>query len=122
MMATLTLDLSNLAEAPFHQQVLLLRNLFELTQAAFAKLLLVDEKTIQRWESGQHNTPQSRNKQALTTLVTIAQALGDLLEPDSIATWARTANPALGGERPVDFIKQPGGIYILANKLGAVGQ
>jgi transcriptional regulator with XRE-family HTH domain len=115
---------STLAEAPFSEQVKLLRTLFQLTQAELAQCLSVDVKTIQRWEAGESKkSPNPRNQQTVAALVTIAETLGDLLESDSIPTWARSINPSLGDKTPMQFVKEePGGLYILANKLGAVGR
>lgn len=116
-----TLNFDNLADAPFHEKVALLRELFGFTLSTFASALNVNEKTIRRWESGEHS-PRTGSNQAIEALTTIAETLGDVFEPDSIPGWARTPNPALAGERPMDFVKKPGGIYLLANKLGAVGR
>ncbi|MFH0801791.1 MAG: antitoxin Xre/MbcA/ParS toxin-binding domain-containing protein [bacterium] len=68
------------------------------------------------------SNPHARNAQAIDTLRTIAEALGDLFEPDVIKVWVDRPNPALGGERPRDFTKKPGGIFIMSQLLGTLGR
>jgi len=116
-----TIDLKQLAVAKFPDKVAALRLLFGFTQEEFAKCLNVNEKTIRRWESDEVE-PHAQNKQAVQALMTIAEALGDLFEPDVIKVWVDRENPALNGERPRDFVKKPGGIFIVANLLGTVGR
>ncbi len=116
-----TIDLDRLAIAKFPDKVATLRMLFGFTQQELALSLGVNEKTIRRWES-EDAEPHAQNKQAIQALVTIAESLGDLFEPDVIKVWVDRENPALNGERPRDFVKKPGGIFIVANLLGTVGR
>ena len=116
-----TIDLKRLAVAKFPEKVAALRMLFGFTQEELARSLGVNEKTIRRWES-EDVEPHAQSKQAVQALMTIAEALGDLFEPDVIKVWVDRENPALNGERPRDFVKKPGGIFIVANLLGTVGR
>jgi transcriptional regulator with XRE-family HTH domain len=114
---------NNLASAPFAVQVATLRSLFGFTQSEFAQILGVDEKTIRRWESDTtERTPHKRNEKTIEALRTIAEALGDLFEPDVIKVWVDRENPALSGERPRDFAKKSGGIFLMAHLLGTLGR
>jgi transcriptional regulator with XRE-family HTH domain len=114
------INLSNLADASFGEQVLALRQLFGLSQKEFGVVLGgVSERTISRWEQSATSEPHAQNKVAVEALRTMAEALGDLFEPEIIKVWVDRANPALGGERPRDYAKKPGGIYRMAALLGA---
>src|SRR5688572_15555948 len=98
-MPNTALDLGNLHNIPFGQQVFALRELFGFTQKEFAGVLCVNEKTIRRWEKGEDAAPQEGNVKALEALRTMAEALGELFEPDTIKVWVDRENPALNGER-----------------------
>jgi len=122
-MTETTVDLNNLADAPFGEQVLALRQLFGLSQKEFGKVLGgVSERTVSRWEQSETSEPHAQNKVAVEALRTMAEALGDLFEPEIIKIWVDKANPALGGERPRDYAKKPGGIYRMSELLGANGR
>ena len=121
-MSTKQSDLSRLSSASFDQQVALLRELFGFTRKEFGVILGVSEKTIQRWESGESSNPNQASQNALQALKTMAESLGDLFEPDVIKVWVDRENPALNGKRPRDFAKKPGGLFIMAHRLGAVGR
>ena len=117
------LNLTNLSGAPFHLQVSTLRQLLGFTKTAFAEVLGVNEKTIRRWESSDESvTPHGAHKQQIEALQTMAESLGDLFEPDMIRVWVDRPNPALRGERPRDFAKKPGGIFLMAHLLGNLGR
>jgi len=116
------LNLNNLADASFSLQVSTLRQLFGFNKTEFAQLLGVNEKTIRRWEGEGEYTPQGAHRQAIDALTTIAESLGDLFEPDTIKVWVDRPNPALQGERPRDFAKKPGGIFLMAHLLGNLGR
>lgn len=117
------INLNNLPELPFGTQVKQLRQLFDLTQKDFAEILDVNVKTIQRWEDQLEDVqPQSGNRKAIDSLIVIAESLSDLFEADMIKIWAERPNPALGGERPRDYVKKPGGIYLMAHLLGNLGR
>jgi len=121
-MPHVAIDLNDLANAPFCEQVLALRELFGLTQKELAQLLNgVSERTVSRWE---HNgvEPHGQNTAAVEALRTIAETLGDVFEPKTIRVWIDKENPALSGQRPRDFVKKGGGIYRLAALLGANGR
>ncbi len=118
-----TINLDHLADASFNEQVVTLRELFGFTQEEFGEVLGgLSAKTIQRWEQDGEPNPRTQNKQAVVALRTIAEALGDLFEPDVIKVWVDRPNKALGGERPRDFAKKPGHIYVMANLLGTLGR
>ncbi|MBX9720407.1 MAG: DUF2384 domain-containing protein [Candidatus Obscuribacterales bacterium] len=122
-MKNTALNLENLSELPFGCQVNTLRKLFGFNKTEFAEILGVNTKTIQRWEDELNETPSSSgNRQAIDTLVTIAESLGDLFEPDMIKVWVERPNPALQGERPKDFVKKPGGIFLMGHLLGNLGR
>lgn len=114
-------DLHHLADAPLQKQVVQLRALFGFTQDELASLLGVSPRTLQRWEQGGQVEPHPRNKQAVCALRLIAETLGDVFEPDTIKVWVDRPNPALNGERPRDYARKQGGLYIMAQLLGAVG-
>jgi len=117
------INLDRLAEAPFGVQVHTLRRLFGFNKKEFAELLGVNEKTIRRWEDDTDAVnPQGSHKQAIAALETMAESLGDLFEPDMIKVWVDRPNPALQGDRPRDFAKRPGGIFLMAHLLGKVGR
>ncbi len=116
------ITIENIADAPFKDQVLFLRKLFGLSQQELGQFLCgVSERTISRWEHGEED-PHPRSKQAVNALRTTAEALGDLFEPDVIKVWVDRTNPALGGERPRDYVKKPGGIFRMAQLLGTLGR
>ena len=117
-----TRDLACLAEAPFRQQVTVLRELFGFNKKEFAELLGVNEKTIRRWEQDAETHPQDSHKQAIEALRTMAESLGDLFEPDMIKVWVDRPNPALQGDRPRDYARRPGGIFVMAHLLGNLGR
>jgi|GEM_PF-1178874 len=107
----------------FGKTVCYLRELFGFTKKDFADVLNVNEKTIRRWEMGLTEVmPHTSHKKAIMTLQTVAESLSDLFEPDMIKVWVDRPNPALQGERPRDYARKPGGIFIMANLLGAVGR
>lgn len=64
--------------------------------------------------------PHGSHKQAIEALESMAESLGDLFEPDIIKVWVDRPNPALQGERPRDFAKKPGGIFLMAHLLGTL--
>lgn len=115
-------NLDNLSSAPFAVQVYALRELFGFTKKEFADVLGVSEKTIKRWEDGNSTSPHSSHKDEIEALRTIAESLGDLFEPDMIKVWVNRPNPALQGERPRDFAKKKGGIFLMSHLLGALGR
>ncbi len=118
-MSDVAIDLSNLPGKPFGLQVTALRRLFGLTKTEFAEILGVSERTIERWEEGSSDVSSMEgNRQAIDTLRTIAESLGDLFEPDMIKVWVERPNPALKGECPKDFVKKTGGIFQMAQLLG----
>ena len=120
---TQTIQLAELASAPFKVQAATLRELFGFTKSEFANILGVSDKTVGRWEKdGADSSPHTQNRQSIEALITIAESLGDLFEPDVIKVWVDRPNPSLGGERPRDYVKKPGGIFIIANLLGTVGR
>jgi DNA-binding transcriptional regulator YiaG len=122
-MAVTTSNLEHLAKAPFGVQVATLRQLLGFNKKQFAEVLGVNEKTIRRWEDEPEAvTPQGTHKQAIEALQTMAESLGDLFEPDMIKVWVDRPNPALQGERPRDFAKKPGGIFLMAHLLGNLGR
>lgn len=117
------ISLKNLANAPFSEQVAALRQLFGFTKTEFAEILDVNERTIRRWEDEKTvTTPQDGHKKAIAALKTIAETLDDLFEPDVIKVWVDRPNPALKGQRPRDFAKTPGGIFVIAHLLGNLGR
>ncbi len=117
------MNLDHLADAPFGAQVATLRQLFGFNKKDFADVLGVNEKTIRRWEDGEEDIhPQNTHKQAVEALHTISESLDDLFEPDMIKVWADRPNPALQGERPRDYAKKPGGIFLMAHLLGNLGR
>jgi DNA-binding transcriptional regulator YiaG len=117
------LNIKNLAKAPFGIQISILRQLFDFSQNDFADLLGVSARTVQRWENEiEEITPQDAHKRAVQALRTIAESLDDLFEPDMIKVWVDRPNPALQGERPRDYAKKPGGIFIMAHLLGNLGR
>jgi DNA-binding XRE family transcriptional regulator len=116
------LHLDHLSDAPFSTQVSTLRQLFGFNKKDFAEVLGVNEKTIRRWEGGEEEvSPQDAHRQAINSLRTISESLDDLWEPDMIKVWVDRPNPALQGERPRDFAKKPGGIFLMAHLLGNLG-
>lgn len=121
-MARTAIELGNLANVPFGRQVSILRELFGFNKKEFADLLDVNEKTIRRWEQGEEINPQGSHRQAIMALQTMAESLGDLFEPDMIKVWVDRPNSALKGERPRDFAKKPGGIFLMAHLLGSLGR
>jgi DNA-binding transcriptional regulator YiaG len=117
------MNLDHLADASFGAQVSTLRQLFGFNKKDFAEVLGVNEKTIRRWETGEEDThPQNTHKQAVEALHTISESLDDLFEPDMIKVWVDRPNPALQGERPRDYAKKPGGIFLMAHLLGNLGR
>jgi DNA-binding transcriptional regulator YiaG len=122
-MSGAALNLRKLGKACFATQVSTLRQLFGFSKKEFAEVLGVNEKTIRRWEDGAEEvTPQSAHKQAIEALQTIAESLDDLFEADMIKVWVDRPNPALGGERPRDYAKKSGGIFMMAHLLGNLGR
>lgn len=118
-----TIDLNYLADAPFGEQVLALRQLFGFTQRELGQVLGgISERTVSRWEQEATDSPHPQSKLAIDALRTMAEALGDLFEPEIIKVWVDKPNPALGGERPRDFAKKIGGIYRMSQLLGANGR
>lgn len=109
--------------APFGVQVATLRQLFGFNKTEFAELIGVNEKTIRRWESeADEVSPHGSHKKAIEAMQTMAESLDDLFEPDMIKVWVDRPNPALQGERPRDFAKKPGGIFLMAHLLGNLGR
>jgi len=122
-MSKTSINLDHLAEAPFGVQASTVRQLFGFNKREFAEVLGVNEKTVRRWEEEEQRVvPQGSNKQAIEALQTMAESLGDLFEPDMIKVWVDRPNPALQGERPRDFAKKPGGIFLMAHLLGNLGR
>ena len=118
-----TLNLEHLASAPFSVQVATLRLLFGFNKTEFAELMGVNEKTIRRWEAEAGDvTAQGTHKKAIEALQTMAESLGELFERDMIKVWVDRPNPALQGERPRDFAKKPGGIFLMSHLLGTLGR
>jgi DNA-binding transcriptional regulator YiaG len=117
------MNLKHLADAPFGVQVSTMRHLFGFNKKEFAELLGVNEKTIRRWEDEKESiTPHGAHKQAIEALQMMAESLGDLFEPDMIKVWVDRPNPALQGDRPRDFAKRPGGIFLMSHLLGKLGR
>lgn len=116
-----SIDLENLSKASFGEQVSTLRQLFGFSKTEFARVLDVNEKTIRRWEEGVI-LPHGSHKLAIDALRKMAESLGELFEPDVIKVWIDRENPALGGQRPRDFAKQPGGIFLMSHLLSNVGR
>jgi DNA-binding XRE family transcriptional regulator len=117
------MNLDHLAGAPFGAQVATLRQLFGFNKKDFADVLGVNEKTIRRWEDGEEEIhPQNTHKHAVEALHMISESLDDLFEPDMIKVWVDRPNPALQGERPRDYAKKPGGIFLMAHLLGNLGR
>lgn len=116
-----TIEIDKLADATFGGQVAALRSLFGLTQKELGIVLGgVSERTVSRWEQD-GNEPHQQNRIAVEVLRTVAEALSALFEPAIIKVWIDEPNSALAGERPRDFAKKPGGIYRMAQLLGANG-
>ena len=90
-------DLEQLANLPFGKLVSLLRALFDLSQKELSEVLGVNERTVGRWEQDATQTPNGQNRRAIDALKTIAEALGDLFEPEIIKIWVNKPNPALNG-------------------------
>jgi len=115
-------DLEQLANLPFGKLVSLLRALFDLSQKELSEVLGVNERTVGRWEQDSTQTPHGQNRRAIDALKTIAEALGDLFEPEIIKIWVNKPNPALNGERPRDYARKPGGLYRISALLGTNGR
>lgn len=84
----------------------LLRALSEelgLTAEDIAQATGVSAATIRRWAKGD-GSPRRDSERRLDDLRVLVLFLGLALKPRAIATWLRTTNPGLGGERPIDML------------------
>src|SRR4051794_32834992 len=84
------------------------RGLLELglTPGIIAKVTGATSSTVRNWSLGQ-NQPRADAAEALDDLRMIARELLDRLDPDRVAHWLLSRDPAqFDGSRPIDLVAQ----------------
>lgn len=86
-----------------------------LDRKALAACLAVNPKTIERWQEGVE--PNESALRFLEKLESMYQLAAALLKQEHWKSWFQSPNGSLGGERPVDLLRQ-GEIDRVRNVLG----
>lgn len=80
-----------------------LRARLQLTRPVFARLLGVSERTVADWE---HAAPKSGSERAIKELRSVIAACERVMKPEFVGSWLVTANPSLGGFKPIELIER----------------
>lgn len=73
--------------------------------AELAEALGVHRTRLAAWKRGSV-TPNPVNARLLSWLAVVVAELGDFLDPDVIPDWLRTGQVTLGGQTPVDALRE----------------
>lgn len=76
-----------------------------LTAAEVAAIAGVKERQVQHWAAGTHR-PIGSKRDRLLELAYIVERLRDVYRPEGIDIWIHGRNRDLGGQRPIDLLKQ----------------
>jgi transcriptional regulator with XRE-family HTH domain len=70
-----------------------------------AQLVGATPQTLSRWTTGK-NEPQSEHLQRLLSLHYLAEQLAEFFEPADVKFWLMSPHPQLGGQTPMDLLRQ----------------
>jgi hypothetical protein len=95
------------------------------TAAEVAAITGVKERQVQHWVAGTHR-PTGAKRDRLLELAYIVERLSDVYRPEGIDIWIHGRNRDLGGQRPIDLLRQ-GDFAAVLNAVerletGAAGQ
>jgi len=82
--------------------VIELRKRLQLTQSVFARLLPVSVRSLATLESG--SPPSDVVARRLNELRRLANALTEVIKPESLGRWLQTPNEAFDGLKPLEVI------------------
>lgn len=77
-----------------------------------AELLGVSRSQPSRWKSGEERVAP-RNRRALLDLEYVMARLYEIWVPEVVAIWLESANPHLGGAKPIDVLRQGGAADVI---------
>lgn len=75
-----------------------------VTRRIFSRLTGFSERAIASWESGRKPGRQSRLR--ILELRRLERGLSRVMDPESIAPWLETPNPAFDGLTPLEVIER----------------
>jgi len=85
-------------------RILVLRETLGLPRKDFARLVLSSERTIASIEAGRKPSPKTARE--LNELQRIIDALGEVVDSESIGDWLCEPNDAFGGLKPMEVIER----------------
>jgi hypothetical protein len=83
-----------------------------LTTAEVAAITGVRERQVQHWAAGSHR-PQGSKRDRLLELTYVVDRLRDVYRPEGIEIWLHGRNRDLGGQRPIDLLREGQFISVL---------
>jgi len=76
-----------------------------LTASELAEIAQVKERQVFHWSAGTHR-PQGEVRDRLLETAYVIEALKDVYTPEGVDIWIHGRNRGLGGERPIDLLRQ----------------
>lgn len=76
-----------------------------VTAGELADIVGVRERQVQHWVSGAHR-PQGDTRDRLLEVRYIVSELSEVYRPEGVDIWLHGRNRSLGGERPIDLLRQ----------------
>jgi len=75
-----------------------------LTAGELADIVGVKERQVHNWSSGTNN-PKGKAKDRLLEVSYIVRQLSDIYLPEGVEIWLHGRNESIGGQRPVDLLR-----------------
>lgn len=79
----------------------------DLDQAALARLMATDPRTVSRWLSRQ-TSPRPGARERLLEVIAVLEHLSGVLRPAAAHDWLFTPNPSLDHHKPVELLRDGG--------------
>jgi hypothetical protein len=96
---------SSLMESGYYARIIEDLRETALTAGEVAAIAGVKERQVQHWAAGTHR-PTGTKRDRLLELAYIVERLSDVYRPEGIDIWIHGRNRDLGGERPIDLLRQ----------------
>ena len=81
-----------------------LRRTAALSDSEIAKIIATTPQTLWRWKQGKRQQAELRDR--LVELEWIAERLSAVYEPEDVRMWLHSRHALLGGDKPVDRIRE----------------
>jgi hypothetical protein len=76
-----------------------------LTAGEIGRITCVSERSVQNWASGR-SKPEGESRDRLLELKYIVEGLAEVYEDEGIEIWLHSRQRALGGQSPIELLRE----------------